>query len=526
MQKITSLLLQKNGVRFDKEELYFQIQSHPSYPSLHAITGVLDHFNIVNLAARIPNNPKVLNELSGSFIAQFQHGKNQGLFLVEKLTDSYKLMSAEGSIKEVSTSEFHQAFTGVILAIGSQRSYIHKKSFKSFYTRITSAITLLGFISLFFISTTNIFSEILFLTSLIGVAISFSIIQQELGVRNTIGDAFCSSNSDKKNCHAVLTSKGAHLFGSYKLSDVSLIYFLGFTISAFLLIMNGQDLQLLNFINFLALPVTVYSIYYQAVTVKTRCLLCMSIVAVLWIQAGISFFQYPFSIPVYFSLEVASIILFGFFSSFSIWSYLKPVYKEFVENKSHKISYFRFKKKYNLFSKLLKEEDAMHTEVKKDREIVYGNPDSKVEIIIVTSPFCSHCKPVHKIIEETLDRYGSKVKVIIRFNILLTNMSSDGFTIASNLMHIHLEKGRKKSFLAMQEIYDDMPFGKWKKKWCDPKINEEYYYKVLKEQSEWCIRNNINFTPEILINGYVFPKEYNREDLLFFIEELDEEYNT
>ena len=43
---IVKKLLSKNAISFDKKELDFQIQSHPSYPSLHAITGVLDHFNI------------------------------------------------------------------------------------------------------------------------------------------------------------------------------------------------------------------------------------------------------------------------------------------------------------------------------------------------------------------------------------------------------------------------------------------------------------------------------------------------
>ena len=27
-----------------RDELEFQLLSHPSYPSLHAVTGVLDHF--------------------------------------------------------------------------------------------------------------------------------------------------------------------------------------------------------------------------------------------------------------------------------------------------------------------------------------------------------------------------------------------------------------------------------------------------------------------------------------------------
>ena len=63
-------LLRRNQISFDKEELSFQIQSHPSYPSLHAITGVLDHFNIENVAADVPINTRTLLQLPNCFIAQ------------------------------------------------------------------------------------------------------------------------------------------------------------------------------------------------------------------------------------------------------------------------------------------------------------------------------------------------------------------------------------------------------------------------------------------------------------------------
>ena len=49
---------------------------------------------------------------------------------------------------------------------------------------------------------------------------------------------------------------------------------------------------------------------------------------------------------------------------------------------------------------------------------------------------------------------------------------------------------------------------------------------ILKTQKEWCSDHAKNFTPEILINGYAFPKEYKREDLFFFIEDLEELYQT
>lgn len=70
LSKLVYLLLKNNSINIDKEELIFQIKSHPSYPSLHSITGVLDHFNIDNLAIKIPSEKSVLEELPDNFIAQ------------------------------------------------------------------------------------------------------------------------------------------------------------------------------------------------------------------------------------------------------------------------------------------------------------------------------------------------------------------------------------------------------------------------------------------------------------------------
>ena len=37
--------------------------------------------------------------------------------------------------------------------------------------------------------------------------------------------------------------------------------------------------------------------------------------------------------------------------------------------------------------------------------------------------------------------------------------------------------------------------------------------------------NSLTFTPLFLINGYPFPKNYDREDIFFFIDDLLEEEN-
>ncbi len=73
----------------------------------------------------------------------------------------------------------------------------------------------------------------------------------------------------------------------------------------------------------------------------------------------------------------------------------------------------------------------------------------------------------------------------------------------------------------MGEIYEGMSPTLWFEKWRIA-IDKENYISELEKGNTWCKENAINFTPEVLINGKSFPKEYNRTDLIFFIEDLEE----
>jgi hypothetical protein len=74
----------------------------------------------------------------------------------------------------------------------------------------------------------------------------------------------------------------------------------------------------------------------------------------------------------------------------------------------------------------------------------------------------------------------------------------------------------------MSQIYDGESVSNWLKKWgeCNEK---EKYVSILEREKLWCTEQSINFTPEILINGQSFPKEYDRIDLIYFIEDLYED---
>ena len=513
---LVSKLLKNNKIAFDKEELSFQIQSHPSYPSLHAITGVLDHFNIENVAADVPVNKETLAQLPDCFIAQINTEQGKDLIVVDRKKSDYNIYNTDNKKEKNSETDFLKKFTGIIVAVEQSEESAQIKP-KSNISKIVAfgIITILASYLVF--SKSNSPYPITYLIlSVIGIITSIAILKQELGLKTTIGDAFCSSSDEKKDCDAVLTSKGAEIIKGYKLSDLSILYFSGITLLTLSQITNPVYSYT---ISLLAIPITLYSLYYQYAIVKKWCLLCLSIVAVLWLQAAIPFITNTFIN----NFVISDFITIGIVASivWLVWNYVKPLVTDITELKKEKIENVKFKRNYTLFSSLLQKSPQINTEIENSQEIIFGNSKSPLELTIITNPFCGHCKPVHNHIHDILNRYNDNVKVKIRFNVNTENTDNDLFKITNSLLSIYHTKGEQECMKAMDEIYNGEKPDNWLKKW-ENTFSKLKYIKELEKESAWCKDNAINFTPEILVNGKSFPKEYNRTDLIFFIEELEE----
>ncbi|MBL4605539.1 MAG: thioredoxin domain-containing protein [Flavobacteriaceae bacterium] len=518
---LIQILLKKNKIPFDREELVFQIQSHPSYPSLHAITGVLEHFNIENVALDIPITKEVLNQLPDCFIAQINNNKGQNLVVVERKGQGYLIFDSEKRKTENSVVEFLEKFTGILVAV--EQPELVKKVSPTFLFREALglvALTMLASLIVYF-SSISWYTISYLLLSTAGVLASVAIIKQELGLQSFIGNAFCSGNNEKKDCDAVLTSKGAHVFKDYKLSDFSLLYFTGLTLLTFFQISN----PVISFsISLLAIPITLYSIYYQYVVLKKWCLLCLSIVVILWLQALVLLLTNTFIE----NFITKDFIVFGLVgtSTWLIWNYLKPLFVTIQKQKEEKIESVKFKRNYTLFESLLQKKHLINTEIIDSKEIVFGNSKSNLEIIIVTNPFCSFCRTVHQQVEDILHKYREKVKIKIRFNVFELDESSDVVTITTKLLQLYNEEGNEMCLQAMGEVYSEsLSTTKWLDKW-KRFTHKESYINELKKQGKWCQENGINFTPEVLINGKSLPKEYKPTDVIFFIEDLEENCST
>ncbi|MBI9053930.1 MAG: hypothetical protein JEY96_08950 [Bacteroidales bacterium] len=515
---ILQKLLKKYDIKVNESELKFQLLSHPSYPSLHSLTGVLDHFKVENVALEVPKTEELIKHLPESFIAHIKNKSIDEIVLVSLKVQNVILYYNNKS-ESISIKDFMILWTGVLVVIEKDKEYKKTKGSCAIWLKQAFVFfALIAVVGLFVINKPESFHVLHFILSLVGLGMSVVIIKHELGFDSIVADKFCSGNIEKINCDDVLKSKGSKFFNFLNFSDIGIIYFVSLILS-WILLSDNNSCNLIIAISLLAIPFTFYSILYQYFVVKKWCTLCLSIILILWLQAGSLYYADLTNLFAEYSLQEAFVVVCCFLVVTGFWQSFLPKLKKESELKNIKLEFAKFKRNYFIYEALNAKSNQIDTKVDEISEISFGNLKGKLKIIIVTNPLCGHCKEVHHLFEEILKLNNNEISLTIRFNIHLDRKSYDTL-IALKLIDL-FNVNKELCLQAMHDIYGKLTPDKWLTKWGE--VYEPEYIKVLNIEKQWCLKKKINFTPEIIVNERPFPKEYNRMDLLYFIDDILED---
>ncbi|WP_299212546.1 alpha/beta hydrolase, partial [uncultured Dokdonia sp.] len=178
---ILDKLLITNKIKLNKEELKLQLLSHPSYPSLHALTGVLKHFGVPNLALQVPTDQDTLDQLPPTFIANVKGDKGMYLGLIEKKNDTVNIYTDHKEVKNVSNDAFFEAWDGIIVAVEKDETIKEEK------TTSTSKIVQWVFIAIglgvgiALLNKALVFEGIHYFLSIVGLILAVLIVGHSLG---------------------------------------------------------------------------------------------------------------------------------------------------------------------------------------------------------------------------------------------------------------------------------------------------------------------------------------------------------
>lgn len=498
-----------NKLQLDKEEFKFQFQSHPEYPSALAFSDTLNFMGVRNAPYSLEK--EYWKDLPNEFLTIYKNNFS----LVQKQSNSIKIFSD----KEESISEQDLLKHSSDVVIIFQKEEAEHNNSKINYTAIVLFILSIFIIySFIFLSWGYALYNLL---SIVGLYLSSEIYKEKFGKQSPVLSGICgkpssSQNTKEESCSKIIKSDKINILG-LKLSDFSLIYFIGLSVLGLLLPQTDFILKSLSFISII---VILYSLSIQIFIEKTFCKICLSIISILVSQIIVSSFFFKKEITIDFGLILSSIIILLIISAVII--YLNENLSEKEELKKSNIKNLRFKRDFDLFNKEYSISKEFHFTQKSP--FFLGSKDAKVHIDIVSNPFCGYCKGAHEIMEKLLKSYPDDISFSVRFNYFESDKTDEDLTLLLKVLKYHYNNSELEFSEKLKHWFTNRDIKEIKEKYASLDLSNITLDDILSVGQE-NKHNDLNFTPILLINGKQYPEKYEREDIFYFIDELIDTLN-
>src|SRR5690606_32742893 len=361
------------------------------------------------------------------------------------------------------------------------------------------------------------FSGTYLLLSIIGLLLGIFIIQESLGEANPVVSKVCNGSNKTVSCDSVVKSNEGKLLFGISFSDLPIVFFLT---NLFLIAIKPAFFEQIGFFCLLSVPVIFYSVYLQKFKIKKWCILCLGVSAVLLLQTVVFQFSYKqmaWNIYDYLQYVITVIV---------IWFLWKTVEKVLI-NRNDLISknraLFRFKRNFEVFD-FLSGKNVVSENIESLKGIIIGKQDNPVKLRLFLSPGCGHCHTAYRKGLELIESYPDKISLEVLFNINIQNTENPFIPVVKRLYEVFLSENAN-----VVEAFEDwhiknMSLEDWLRKWKQTEISETTKTEIQKQYA-FCIENNLNYTPVIIVNNVIYPKEYDLEDLKYFISDLEEKQN-
>jgi len=508
--------LEKEHIAIDKSEFIFQFQSHPDFPSLLAISDTLHFFSVENGALAVEFSE--IDLLPDRFIAILKENTLSQSFYIERREERFFYTSGNKPV-EISKTELETRWQGIILLVEKSDVVVEKPVQKA--NSILYTVLILAFLVGLFVMKADFQSKLFIVFPLIGLLFSIATLKDLLGTKSKLLNDFCNITAST-SCTSVIGSEKWKLFKYINFSDLSTVFFATQFAGTFLFLFSGnaehfyfiQQVLLLG-----SIPVIFISLYFQKFVEKKWCPICLAIMVVIIAEIIYLRVTMPGS-----AVSITSMAVFAFLFLFisAVWSAFKKNLLKLKELKEFQFRANRFIRNYEIFKNILvsnQKNELAHS------PIILGNRDSSTEIAIITNPFCGYCKEAHEILDEILHRYHDKIKIKILINADFDNIGENEKKVYRSLMSIYLDKGERAFLEALSNWFSNPNLEEWLKNHNYRIFDTEKIDAFYSVQHQWCIENNAFHTPSLYINGYRYPKSYDRNNLKYFVDEIIEDAN-
>ncbi len=496
----------------DRRKFELQMQTNPDYPSFKAISDTFDYFGVNHKVLRL--NRQQFQELPKKFITIYASE-----IVLVYLRGNNVIMSRENlEIEKIPFDIFSDSWDGIVILIEESkpinflsRVYINKSKIFMFLL-----LSIFIYICVYY---NGIYSLAYSFCSLFGMVVSYYIFKESIGSQHSSISNLCYAISKKGGCSEIIRDENFKIFSIISFSDASIIYFLSLASS---LVLLGYYEPLFFMLAICSLPLVIFSLFYQSLIKKTWCFLCVLIDAILIVQFLIllnNFDGFEIKIDWMIKFIFLGLILLG------AWLLFKELAIEKIRLENLEFDYFKFQRKFTYFENELKNNKLQHIDYYSSlkNRISFGDRHSAIKIIAVSNPTCKSCIESFKVYSSLL-KNRDDVEITFVFSVPFLDLDHPSTKIAIRVIYIYLNESKEQAWEAISDWYLGGNYEIWNSKWCKKyesnALKDQKIIDVLIEQNRFLVLNHIDFAPETLVNGYLFPKSYNIHDLMIFIDDL------
>lgn len=505
------------NVKYTDKYANTYFNEHPHKYDLFGLSKMLNHYGVCNKGIRIDHKEDI-HFLEAPFIAHI----GRDFVTVKKITREKIWYYWRQKELIVSAKDFFDIWSGVVLMVEADESSAepdyqkHRKEELATYVPkvllVLAAIVLIGRGS----HQNGICQHwglcLSLILNLLGVFISFLLVQKQINIHSNMADKICSlfSSSD---CNDVLSSPASKFLGIIGWSELGLSYFLS---NMFLILFIPELLSYQALLNMLGLIYSFWSVWYQKYRAKAWCPLCLLIQLLFWSLFLTNLLAGFIRMPDFTMSDLSSIALIYGIPFLFIHLFLP---NQIAGKKLTTVTqqFNSLKANSKVFSGLLTDQ-AFYPIDEDFPAIIFGDPNAKHTITIFSNPHCGPCARMHSKIEKLLEDTNNQFRIQYILSSFKSSLdSSCEFFLYVNRKYSVEERNRIYNEWFQGGKYDKEEF--FKSHFFIPDAN--FVSKEYQKHLDWKGQTKLRATPTVLYDGYELPEMYFQQvDKLVFFTDL------
>lgn len=505
-QNIFVSILRELKVPFTNSFALLAYEEHPYKYTFYGLKSLCEKFGIETEGLLVYNKEEI-QKLPVPFVAEY----NNDYVLVKNVAKHRVVFEIYGVDNSMSIEQFQDNWSGHILLFSPNensiepdyRKHVAQNRINFIEQCVLSACVLILSGGLLIRRTTpDVLEIVLLLLYMCGCILSGMLILQQLKKNTPFLDSVCHSFKNS-SCNNVLESNAAKFLKRYSWAEIGFGYF---SVSLIALVVSSQTLNALAQIAVMAVPYSIWSIWYQH-RISQWCPLCLMVQVVVILQFICCFGGGCYSLPIKLDTQIIMLLCVAYIATILTLNKVLPMFSFASELQKVRWQYSHMKMSKKVFDSLQQGEVKYEVD---DSSIRFGNPKSNMIITVFSNPYCNPCAAMHKRLQALYTSNSCLIQYIF------TSFKPEWNEINKYLIAVYQQYGAEKAWEVYTEWYDN---GKYSQESFFDKfhldMNSDDIEREFQRHEQWKRSTKFNATPTILVNGGKLPYGYNIEDVQY-----------